>query len=331
MHVPLRPFLRYLLLLFPLLLLGSPLALAQEFAPLGATWTHLHGYDGNPNREAVALRYVAERDTVLADRSARVVEGYRLFDDMSREYLGAEVVTGTYDSVYVWIQDSFHLVFDFAATTGDTVTVATEPFAGFFELRSIAFDSFVYRIDSVTTDTLTGGDRIIQYVNYLNPGQDNFNHWGFLNGTEPRSDYSGRILRGVGSLGYESFLGTTARISYIWENAPGALACYRDADHDYRFLGVDCDALIEQRTSLRRVAAFAGSVYPNPVHRTLRIEPPTGTTIGRIELRDVTGRAVASARNFTTLLNVGHLAAGVYQLFLFDGDGGISVARVVKQ
>ena len=331
MHLPLRPFLRYLLLLFPLLLLGSRLATAQEFAPLGATWTYLSSFDDRPEREEVARRFVATRDTVFGGREARIIEGEVLYDDGSVSSMRREVVSGTYDSVYVWRASSWQLIFDFTATAGDTLEVLTEPFLGFFGLQVVEFDSFVYRIDSIVTDTFTGDNRILQYVDYLDSDRENFRHYGFVSDAEEAFAYPGRILRGVGSLGYGSFLGTPDVVSYIGVNKPGALACYRDADHDYRFLGVDCNALIEQRTSLRRVAAFAGSVYPNPVHRTLRIEPPTGTTIARVELRDVTGRAVASARNLTTPLDVGHLAAGVYQLFVFDGDGGISVARVVKQ
>ena len=321
----------HFLFLTAFLLVGTS-ASAQEFAPLGATWTYEVG-DETPALEIAAIQFTADRDTVLAGRSARVIEGANLYDDGTWEAIGSEVVTGNQDSVYVWIKDSFHLIFDFTAEAGDTIQVTDQPFTGFYSLDGMAFDSFTYRIDSVYKEDFTGDQLILQHVSYLDTTAENFTHWGFLNGVEYFGDVPGQILRGVGSLGRESMLGTTPNIGYIGLYFPDRLTCYRDSTRDYRFRGVDCEALIAQYTDPSGVAAyrtFAGKVYPNPFHTSIRFETADGSAIRRIEVRDLMGRVVAQVAGGDGRLDLSHLVSGTYHVSIFAGDGGRSFALVQK-
>ena len=319
-------------ILLSLLLVTSP-GVAQDFAPLGATWTY-QATDETPNVEIVAIQFTADRDTVLAGRNARVIEGANLYDDGFWQPIGSEIVTGNQDSVYVWIQDSFHLIFDFTTTVGDTVVVTEAPFRGFFYPVNQDYDPFTYQVDSVGTESISGDDLLLQYVSYPDTTYDeNITQWGFLNGMEFRGDVPGQILQGVGSLGRESMLGTTAGLTYIGLYFPDRLTCYRDATRDYRFRGVDCDSLIARYTdpsSVRSVSRFAGRVYPNPFRSTLRIEAPAGSTIAQIVVRDMLGRTVARETVVGGAVELEYLRAGIYQVEVLAREGERSIILVRK-
>ncbi|WP_116106341.1 T9SS type A sorting domain-containing protein [Lewinella sp. IMCC34191] len=333
MYTPPLPFFVVLSLIIAALLVSHRVK-AQEFAPLGATWTYEVG-DETPNLEVVAIQFTADRDTVLAGRSARVIEGANLYDNGVWQPIGSEIVTGNFDSVYVWIQDSFHLIFDFTVAAGDTVVVTEQPFRGFFYPVNQDYDPFTYQVDSVRTETIAGDDLLLQYVSYPDTTYDeNITQWGFLNGTEYGGDVPGQVLQGVGSLGRESMLGTTAGLTYIGLYSPDRLTCYRDATRDYRFRGVDCEALIARYTdpsSVETIKAFKGRIYPNPFASTLHVEPAPGSVIRQIVVRDLLGRTVARRVGGDGPLDLSRLVAGTYQVIVLDGEGVWRVVRVVKR
>lgn len=60
-------------------------------------------------------------------------------------------------------------------------------------------------------------------------------------------------------------------------------------------------------------------VYPNPVSDVLHIETTNGTSIDKVILYDISGRAVKEYQNITTGISVSNLEKGVYIMQTFSG------------
>ena len=315
----------------------APALSAQEFAPLGAQWTYLNfvteGFDYLP----AAYVYTVTKDTVVDGRDSRIIQRREVYADgrESEEAVLQEVVYTTGDSVYVYVQDSFRLVFDYSAGAGDTVRVVDEPFRGFFLPPSnLTISDFSYRIDSVKL-RLVGEDSLrVQYVSYLRDVGQELDQWGFQGIIDLFDSVPGQILESVGGLGHETMLGFTNEISYIVPFSPGRLTCYRDSLRDYQLLGVDCDSVLVEyrlRTSVPALAIGTVGIYPNPFRGEVRFTA-RDVPLRRVEIRDVAGRVVYTQEGSALdRLELGGLVPGVYFFILTDGMGRRSVARGVRE
>ena len=315
----------------------GPALSAQEFAPLGAQWTYLNfvteGFDYLP----AAYVYTVTKDTVVDGRDSRIIQRREVYADGRESEVGVlqEVVYTAGDSVYVFANDSFRLVFDYSAEVGDTVRVVDEPFRGFFLPPSnFVYSDFAYRIDSVEM-RLVGEDSLkLQYVSYLRDVDQELDQWGFQGIFDLIDDVPGQILESVGGLGHETMLGFTNGVSYILPFAPGRLTCYRDSLRDYQLLGVDCDSVLAEyrlRTSVPALTIENVGIYPNPFRGEVRFTSKAAT-LRRVEVRDVAGRVVYTREGGALdRLALGALVPGVYFFVLTDGMGRRSVVRGVRE
>ncbi|WP_420458217.1 T9SS type A sorting domain-containing protein [Neolewinella sp.] len=332
---------QYFRLLLTTLLLActcGPALFAQVFAPLGAQWTYFNFVTEGNGYLPVAYVYTVNKDTVVDGWDSRIIQLREVYADgrESEEGVRQEVVHTAGDSVYVYVKDSFRLIFDYSAGVGDTVRVVDEPFRGFFMPASnLIISDFAYRIDSVQL-RLVGKDSLrVQYVSYLRDVDREIDQWGFQGIIDLYDSVPGQILESVGGLGHETMLGFTNAISYIMPFTPGRLTCYSDSLRDYHLLGVDCDSVLTEyrlRTSLPALAIDdAVGIYPNPFRGEVRFTA-SSVPLRRVEVRDVAGR-VMYTREGSALdrLELGVLAPGVYFFVLTDGAGRQSVVRGVRE
>ena len=316
----------------------GPALTAQEFAPLGARWIYLNfvtqGFDYLP----VAYVYTVTKDTVVDGRDSRIIEREEVYADgrEGEEAVLQEIVYTAEDSVYVYVQGSFRLIFDYSARIGDTVRVVEEPFRGFFLPPSnLSISDFAYRIDSVKLQ-LVGEDSLrVQYVSYLRDVDWELDQWGFQGIFDLIDSVPGQILESVGGLGHETMLGFTNGISYITPFAPGRLTCYQDSLRDYQLLGVNCDSVLAEyqlRTSVPALTIDnAVGIYPNPFRGEVRLTSKA-TTLRQVEVRDVAGRVVYTRQGSAPdRLELGVLAPGVYVFIVTDDRGRRSVVQGVRE
>ncbi|CAH0998780.1 hypothetical protein LEM8419_00120 [Neolewinella maritima] len=311
----------------------GPALYGQEFAPVGAQWTYFH-YVTPGNDYSVATVFTVPKDTLIDGWSCRIIQETSILGSGEQRTGEREVVYATGDSVYVYLRDSFHLVFDYTARAGDTVRVVSEPFKGlFFPPSRIQYSDFAYRVDSVTRRVVGEDTLRLQYVSYLRDVEFVIDQWGFQNIYDLEDGVPGQILEGVGGLGTESMLGTTNGIGYIPEFGPGRLSCYRDTVRDYRLQGIDCDSLLEVYQLRSSVVASATPqtvrLFPNPFREQVSLE--FAGRVRRLEVRDAAGRLVHTQVGGSTQgIVLGALAPGLYYFTVTDGAGRRWVARGVR-
>ncbi len=237
---------KILLYVFFVMLSGSTIY-SQEFAPIGSKWTYQSlGLGSNAMGFPVAYQFKTEKDTIINNRYCTVITGYNLYEDGRWEQIGSQIVAASEkgDTVYVYFQDSFHLIYDFTAAVGDTIEVTNEKFDGLFRQSSIQQNQFIYKIDSILSVPFNLDTLLIQYVSYLSPPEVGTPEWGFGDGLDIASNTPDRIIKGIGALNRAAPLGTSSDIFYFPEGMPDYLNCYEDENRYYQFGDLDCDSLV---------------------------------------------------------------------------------------
>lgn len=291
---------------------------AQEFAPLGATWIYQNTLPFYPALP-VLIRYTSEKDTIVNNRSARIIERQALFLGGMWQNDGSEIIASSGDSVFVLIEDEFKLIFDFSRQAGDTLVVTDKPFKGIFlDLgnNSPDLNHFKYLIDSIENITIGDEELNVQYVSYLDDPLDSIFQWGFQNnvalGQIP--PYLGRILDGVGSLGFDTPFGTTPGYSYLANLALQELTCYKDSFRTLNFMGINCDSLVdvfENSSSLVNVELHEVRIHPNPFSTTLDIRLPNSDNADLL-IYDLSGSLVTKLKSGQDSYDLSSLKAGIY-------------------
>lgn len=100
----------------------------------------------------------------------------------------------------------------------------------------------------------------------------------------------------------------------------------------YRLKMVDLDGSFENSPIRSAVVAStdAAKLYPNPVTDVLILNPARTREVSKVELFDISGKAVHSS-GAVSQINVTRLSAGIYMLLISYADGGSDVQRVIKK
>lgn len=325
---------RILSYIFILMLVGSS-AYAQQFAPVGATWTYQ--IPKSNSLKVACAQYRAEKDTIIAGRYCTIITLYFSQEDGTWVSEGrSEIVSSTAngDIVYVYFQDNFHIIYDFTAEVGDTIVVTNETFDGFF-LNGISQQRrFAYKIDSISSVPFDSDTLSMQYVSYLSPPWDSITpEWGFGDVTDMGDNVLGRIVKGVGSLNRAAMLGTSSGFSFV-SFAPDYLNCYQDEDKYYQFGDIDCDALISLHTAVHQETKGQGNqekIYPNPFTESISIAHAP-SEVSQLSISDTQGQVIKAFQQDTmTNINLSNLPSGVYFLAISFRNGSIKTYRVIKK
>lgn len=282
------------LILFILISISLKIS-AQEFAPIGAKW---HYCQGTPNPELIAFKTIeALSDTVIDGQSCR-----KLIQDS--EYVPpVEPLLFMYssnDSVFVYQEESFHLLYDFGAIAGDTIELGYSTYNG-LPLKMI--------IDSTSTITINGQLKKLQYVTC---------------GDGMVIEFGGRVIEGIGNTEY--------MFPRLDGNFDGPLRCYED-DQLGLFLNPfhtnngwdfqNCEQIITGLDELSVTETIR--IYPNPVASTFVITNLDRDT--EFELLDLQGKKVMTGIvNPDQEINIQSIPKGLYLLKLENSN----LTRIIK-
>ncbi len=217
-------------------------AKSQEFAPIGAKW---HYDQGTFNPDLTTYQTIESiSDTVINGIPCRKLMKISRMAGTETSYLYMYSVN---DSVFFYAGNGFHLLYDFGAITGDTVTV------GYFT----TYDGSPLKmsIDSTDSIIINGQTRKLQYVSC---------------GDGLVIEFGGIVIEGIGN--------AASMFPRIDLSLDGPLRCYEDSiigffinpyhsDNGWNFQ--DCEQIItglaEQGITTEII------IHPNPATRFLEI------------------------------------------------------------
>lgn len=305
---------------------------SQDFAQLGAKWWYLNDFPNFPDNgffnEVIPIvdMYEVVKDTLLVDRAATVVRKESIFFNGERRFNGEEFFYTQHDSVWIFIEDQFHLLYNFNAQAGDIINVIDKPFPGFFNHTGFGPTNFAYEIDSVELTIINGDTLIKQYVSSV--AADNIvtadsTEWGFQDifNASGFNNSSGELLQGIGFLGRLSPIGHELWISFFVDSVPKTLTCYQDPNRNFQFLNIDCDSLLEVITSNRQeIEIELGNIFPNPVENVINfIDLPSGEK--HVSIYNSQGEIVYNSLEIQTDLSIetSSFITGMYYVIIhFD-------------
>ncbi len=268
---------------------------AQEFAPIGAKW---HYSQGTLNPELIAFKTIESiSDTVIYDKNCKKLIQVSTYMPPSTPSL---FLYSSNDSVFVYEEGSFHLLYDFGAVTGDTI-----------ELGYLAYNGSPLKmiIDSTSTITINGQSKKLQYVTC---------------GDGLVIEFGGKVIDGIGNTEY--------MFPRLDGNRDGPLRCYEDnilglflspfhTNNGWNFQ--NCEQIITGINDLHVTETI--SIYPNPVTSSFAITNLDRDT--EFELFDIHGREVMKGIvNFTQVIKIENLPKGLYFLRLQNSK----LTRILK-
>lgn len=255
---------------------------AQDFAPIGATW-HYSYRTINPN-----LISFEKIESVL-DTTINGILCKRLNSNTSNE---ANYVYSKNDSVFVYKENSFNLLYDFGADTGETITLGS-----YYKTNNGL--PLKMTIDSVKTILVSGQQRKVQFVTC---------------GDGMIIEFGGKVIQGIGNTNY---------MFPTLDFAPqGPLRCYHETNsqlfiNPYYTYGnwnkTDCEQLIIINNLAKPDIENSVTLSPNPTNDYLNI---TGVDLNSVyRIYDTTGRQII--HDVTTDLNIidiHKLEKGIYYI-----------------
>ena len=257
-------------------------AISQEFAPIGAKWHYDQGTFNPGLTTYQTLESIS--DTIINGIPCRKLMKISRMAGTEISYMYMYSVN---DSVLFYAANGFHLLYDFGAVTGDTITVGYYTTYDGSPLKMI--------VDSTGTIIINGETRKLQYVSCGD---------GYV------IEFGGIVIEGIGN---EIYL--FPRFDFYMD---GPLRCYEDSVtglfiNPYHPLNgwnfEDCEQIITGITERGTISDIR--IYPNPATQFLEIgnlDQPTEFT-----LLDIHGRKIKSAEIFpSTRINLDEVPGGLY-------------------
>ena len=272
---------------------------AQDFAPIGAIWHYTQG-TVNPNYTTFKTLESVSDTTIQGIECRKIVEvGSPSSTVVSYLYMYSEN-----DRVFFYADDSFHLLYDFGAIGGDTVTL------GYYLTHEE--NPLQMFIDSTSTIMVNDQERKIQYITC---------------GDGMVIEFGNHVIEGIGNT---SFMFPTLDFSL-----DGPLRCYQDNNtglflnpfhSNYGWNHVDCEETltgINEPESKERI-----SVFPNPTQSSIIVQNIDKATTYRII--GVSGRIVKQGViSESTEISLTELSKGVY-FIEFENENRVIVRKIIK-
>ena len=290
----------------PLLFAILPVVLFAQSWTIGSSWLYeQQDYYPSPIPEYYAY-FEIESDTVIGNDTLLVLQQYyvtKFGSTIKFEHQGAELIKKLDNKVYLRSKENggLHLVYDFDAQVGDTLTLIGAPQGVFsYELLRVV-------IDSNGIDAYNGVNWDVQYVSTV------YEEGNVL-------QFDGRIVKGVGHTSY-----LLPWWGVVDPPPGGSLLCAFVDTLEYPYPGnVFCNTVLSAST----IPDALVSVSPNPTTGVVSISTHQ-VRITTWEVYDRSGRKVLCGEAAGTV-DLSGLPDGVYFLYLTDEADRIKLVHVVK-
>jgi len=295
-------------LLIFFILLFTPCALfSQDWAPIGAKW-HYDSMDGgqSPPSSSYYL-YESTKDTTINSKSCRKIEVTYYSSQYGTVIQPSEYMYSDSGKVYYYWSGDFRVLYDFNATTGDTIQVYNRLIPdtnAYYSITDFRVDS-VKLLKDVITDTSLYNNIDSLKLQYLRPVSTH-GYWVSF-GSYP-------IIENIGSAD-EMF--PTA--SFTIPEKDGPLRCYQYDTLLYKPFLLDCDYWIP--TSIPDLLTVQQNivVYPNPTTGQITITNLPKQTTGII-VYNVLGELVYDSPFINRHIDLSCLPVGIYMLHIVQGE-----------
>lgn len=282
-----------------LILFVSNYCLAQNWGENNAVW-HYEQINIEPPFNDDFIKFSTIGDTIILGETSKIILEERI---TSNDTIAKEIFMKS-DSNQVYLFDSssnsFKLIYDFNALTGDTIEV--------FCPERFGDSTITIVVDSVSTININGNILGVQHVSQ----------------TAMAYYYmSGIIIENIGWTGFMFPLSTLADPPY-----GGELRCFQnDLIGLYKPSVVDCDYItgIESINNSNNI-----SIYPNPANDVINVSVAKELDLKNVALTlvDISGRTVLTQtiKSTETTVDINYLQKGVYLLKI-----GEQTTKLIKQ
>lgn len=278
--------------------------LAQNW-PVGTTWVY-DQIDFGPFDPYNYVILQITKDTVIQNEDAK--ELFKFHWNSTWDSSHAPIYTDCYyiktdkGRVSLWDEDSlqYHLIYDFTANVGDTVSYYVGPYLN----GNMEPDFVSYRIDSIASVQTSGGPKKKFYF-HKTGGRDCFN-------------YLYNIVEDIGAGFY--FFQTFCAVD---PPEGGGLSCFTNGQFTY-----PPNSNCKIPTGLQQVTAEKPKVYPNPSSGNVYIQGLDEEDYA-VELWDQFGRQYSLVKVNSKQLDIHAVPAGVYLLKLINQNKTISL-KIIK-
>ncbi len=282
------------IVLFFILILQPYLSTAQsEWAPIGAIW-HIN-----------EIWYFDPPDNPLHDYYTIQSTGDTMIGGYTGRKVGPHITVQEGDRVYLWREDTLHLMFDYSLTDGDSVQFSLLGCTGAMHLAWFVVD----KVDTIHVDTIALKRFHTSATGVLFP-------WDYHEYT-----YIEKVGHPeVAILDYFTCAFTT-------DHVPAWMRCYRDDTIFYRSEmfellapGAPCDVL----SSTQPLSSVTIGLFPNPASSQVILTLPTDMSDLDLEVSLVSPSGHVcrrhSYRHPSLTLDISGLPAGLYHVWV-RGDG----------
>ena len=298
-------------------------AQSSGFAPIGSEW--YYEYQDMYRRGYVHIEAVSDTliDDVKCTKLVKTVHGYDGFlnHGLFSIFIGNEYVTQVNDSVRIYRNGDFHLLFDFGASVGDTWTLIGD--------NTCEQSYGLAHVVAVGTDTISGN--VLKYVMILDEQESS---WGYCPTMGPFGEplYPVKIVEKIGPI--ESYMLPNQRCMFD-ESEGGSLRCYIDDDLGYNNFSphhINCGYINDQYQSIDDLNVCSPLfVWPNPCSNNIHVVLENDT-YSSVCLYDILGNKVYQSANIGKSLDIdmSTFHQGLYLLKVYNGFK-ISTYKIMKK
>lgn len=300
-------------LLITFMIFWSLQLLAQDFAPLGATWYYTENFVLTGDKAYLKIKSV--KDTLFQGKNCKLLFKTTLLQCNNRTEL--EIVYAQDSAVYFWDKDfaKFQKLYDFKVTKGNYWSILIK-----HDLAEI--DTIKVYVDSISTTKILNKTHKVLYVSY---------HPSYYNYV---ADYSSKIVFPIGDFTY------LFNFAPYWAgacdfNTSGGLRCYEDSEFGYYSTAIadSCTYIYKYKwNSIDKLKDndFKVVVAPNPTQGKLKISCNDNLKY-KICLIDCFGRNIKTG-NFMNevVFDISAYPKGMYFILIQNETGMTSHTKIIK-
>ena len=288
------------------LIMGCFFTITAQNLTVGTTWYYHQGTPSGENGNYFAMTIVA--DSTINGKVCKKITGG--FDCAKLPSRGEFVYIENKKAYrYDFTRNKFWLLYDWAAKSGDTVTV--------YVPQTAVVDSFKIRIDSVSTWTPNGESLFIQKIARIGTSK-----WIF-----PTT----QIIEKLGAnAAFFPQSASCANVQY------GSLRCFVEPGQtEVKFVTYKCDSIVVRLGTSEILGQRQIAVFPTPsvseLHITLDAPADGGFLLNIVNtLGQSVWRSQKIIDGTNVDLNINNWQSGIYNLIFIDKNGGKLNRKFIK-